>query len=314
MAGRGERNARHDDRFPAIDPYFDLSSYAPSLSYLARDSRDYTGYSTQDGQLPARLHELAFDPEVKAALGGEIVGRLAVSSYGNAEGPAPGSYIQGLDAYDLYGFPCEPMDVPAGACSTRGRLGVPPASTDDTSFTGVGGSMFLTQQHAMGHAPLLGATSAGVGGPTPGSAAAYDGVTSEHVLSRIRSYASNGLYDGGDVPGYGMYRSAPAIELGDSIDAEGYPTQTSQLDNDTRGEDGPGYVGGGDYGDVSPSEELANIRRENDSGDEFAGDGWDGPPTSRKDSSGNVYSGYGKGARPPTSYDRRKVRNTDYDR
>jgi hypothetical protein len=296
---RGERNARHDDRNPGVDPYFGPEVYRPAIGYQRGDPRDFTGFSTQDDQLPARLGELAIDPEVKAPLGGAVVGRLSVASYGNAEGPAAVSYFSGLDPYPLYGFPCQPMGLPPGACSTRERLGIPesgqPTSigTDDTGFAGVGsGPLFLGAQHAMARAPLLGPTDDAVG--ERGSGAAYDGVVPEHVLSRIRGYANAGIYDGGDEQGWGEYRSAPIARLGDSIDGSGYPRIVSQLDERGTGEDGPGFVGGGDYGNVSPSEELANLRRVNDSGDEYAGDGW--------------------GERTPVSYDRRANRNSDYDR
>jgi hypothetical protein len=101
------------------------------------------------------------------------------------------------------------------------------------------------------------------------------------VLSRIRGYASAGIYDGGDGVGFGDYRSGHDGPTGRPVtdyDGEGNPRVTSQTDGD--GEGGRGFVGGGDYGDISPSEELSNIRRENDSGDEYAGSGWNRPPTS----------------------------------
>src|SRR5258708_33333120 len=93
---RGERNARHDDRFPAVDPYFGARAYGGMVGYQVPTAFDFTGYGTQDAELPRRLHELPFDSEVKAALGGPLVGRLAVSSYGDQESPTPGRYLVDL--------------------------------------------------------------------------------------------------------------------------------------------------------------------------------------------------------------------------
>jgi hypothetical protein len=316
---RPERNARHDDRYPTIDAYFSPEVYRPGVGYSNRNDLDPTGYSISDLQLSGRVGDERLDAEVLAPLGGDLLGRVALSSYGNEEGPRPGGALVDLAEYQakyhalaglrgypdfgLEGDPGSPARVAGGlpgAASIRSRLGIP-WGEDDTCYDGPGRPMrrrpegtrlFLTEQHAMARAPLEQTQVRGVGTTPSGSAAmnapSVDGWVPEHVLARIAGYANAGIYDGGEGVGFGDYRSGREDRATD-FTGEGYPRVTSQVYG-RDGEDGRGFVGGGDYGDVSPSEELANIRRENDSGDEYDGSGW---------------------SRVPSSYARRRSRVTD---
>jgi hypothetical protein len=100
--GRGERNARNEDRRPVVDPYFGLtggpSGWGPEGAaalpgYSQPSPIDPTGYTLSDPELDRRLEEVIPD-DVTAPLGGPRVGRLALSSYGAARvGPVPGGAL-----------------------------------------------------------------------------------------------------------------------------------------------------------------------------------------------------------------------------
>src|SRR5690349_19731058 len=98
---RGERNARHSDRWPNVDPYFSPETYGDRVGYSARNDLDPTGYSISDLELSGRLAEIPIDPEVRAPLGGDLIGRVAPSSYGEEEGPRPGGYLTALGQYQV---------------------------------------------------------------------------------------------------------------------------------------------------------------------------------------------------------------------
>src|SRR5262249_16832435 len=145
------------------------------------------------------------DAEVRAPLGGPLVGRLAVSSYGAEEVPRPGGYLERLQQYQARyrvlrsgageledETPSVATGGEPGGSSIRARLGLP-WGADDTGYLGVGGGrdvpaerLYLTEQHAIGRIPIDDLTRDG------------SGVTGEHILTRLRTYAAAGLYDGGD--------------------------------------------------------------------------------------------------------------------
>jgi hypothetical protein len=289
---------------------------------------DPTGYSISDLQLSGRVGDEWLDPEVLAPLGGQLLGRLAPSSYGNEQGPRPGGALvdlaeyqakyhalAGLRGYSGFGLEGDP-GAPArergglpGAASIRSRLGIP-WGMDDTCYDGPNAPMradplYLTEQHAIARAPLprgpegssgssdvrervLPRLDGSAGEPSSPSVAGW---VPEQILSRVARYANAAIYDGGAGGGFGDYRSG-AEDRATDFAGDGYPRVVSQTYGGLpgHGEDGRGFVGGGDYGDVSPSEELANIRRENDSGDEYDGSGW---------------------SRVPSSYTRRRTRDVD---